>query len=63
MEPAVREPVFAAPAEQNDRQRMRSALENAALNFQTAVSSPEVWGWHPRARVLLDPTTCRPLII
>jgi hypothetical protein len=48
VEPAVREAVFTAPAEHDDRERMRRAHAAAARQFQVSASGPEVWGWQGR---------------
>ncbi|ALO13585.1 hypothetical protein AQF52_8003 [Streptomyces venezuelae] len=48
MEPTVREAVFVAPAEQDDRDRMRRAHAAAAQQFQVSASGLEVWGWQGR---------------
>lgn len=48
VERAVREAVFVAPAERDDRERMRRAHAAAAGQFQVSTSGPEVWGWQGR---------------
>ncbi|MEU3407670.1 hypothetical protein ABZ766_27505 [Streptomyces sp. NPDC006670] len=48
VERAVREAVFAAPAERGDRDRMRRAHAAASRQFQVTASGPEVWGWQGR---------------
>ncbi|MFD7134518.1 hypothetical protein [Streptomyces sp. NPDC059894] len=48
VEPAVRETVFTAPKEPDDRERMRRAHATAAQRFQVSASGPEVWGWQGR---------------
>ncbi|MEW2635698.1 hypothetical protein AB0903_29695 [Streptomyces sp. NPDC048389] len=48
VEPAVREAVFTAPAEHDERERMRRAHAAAARQFQVSASGPEVWGWQGR---------------
>ncbi|WP_274036482.1 hypothetical protein [Streptomyces sp. MMBL 11-1] len=48
MEQAVRQPVFMAPVEREDRDRMRRAHAAAARQFQVAASGPEMWGWQGR---------------
>ncbi|MFJ3946211.1 hypothetical protein [Streptomyces griseoaurantiacus] len=45
---AARQVVFAAPAEQDDRERMRRAHAAAARQFKVPASGPEVWGWQGR---------------
>ncbi|MEV7866643.1 hypothetical protein AB0P17_11155 [Streptomyces sp. NPDC088124] len=48
MEPAGREPVFAAPMERGDRERVRRAHAAAARQFQVSGSGPKVWGGQGR---------------
>lgn len=48
VEPVVRETVFAAPTEEDDRDRMRRAHAAAARQFQVSASGPEVSGWQGR---------------
>ncbi|MFC7983369.1 hypothetical protein [Streptomyces sp. NPDC057336] len=48
VERAVRQAVFAAPAERDELERMRRAHAAAAQQFRVSASGPEVWGWQGR---------------
>ncbi|MFE3995486.1 hypothetical protein ACFXPW_27860 [Streptomyces goshikiensis] len=48
VERAVREAVFVAPTEREERERMRRAHAAAAKQLQVSASGPEVWGWQGR---------------
>ncbi|MFH0180740.1 hypothetical protein ACIA6D_41845 [Streptomyces cacaoi] len=48
VERAVRDAVFVAPAEREERDRMRRAHAAAAKQLQVSASGPEVWGWQGR---------------
>ncbi|CAL9651381.1 hypothetical protein SUDANB120_06636 (plasmid) [Streptomyces sp. enrichment culture] len=48
VERAVRQTVFAAPAERGELYRMRRAHAAAAKRFWVSASGPEVWGWQGR---------------
>ncbi|MFH9561251.1 hypothetical protein ACH4K7_33460 [Streptomyces globisporus] len=48
MEQAAPQAVFTAPADREDRDRMRRAHAAAAHHFQVTASGPEVWGWQGR---------------
>ncbi|MFI1765272.1 hypothetical protein ACH41H_24875 [Streptomyces sp. NPDC020800] len=48
VERAVQEAVFVAPAERDERERMRRAHAAAARQLQVSASGPEVWGWQGR---------------
>ncbi|MER5984228.1 hypothetical protein [Streptomyces sp. NPDC001787] len=48
VERAVQEAMFVAPAERDERERMRRAHAAAAQQLQVSASGPEVWGWQGR---------------
>ncbi|MEF9886874.1 hypothetical protein [Streptomyces sp. P9-A4] len=48
VEQPVRDAVFVAPAERDEKDRMRRVHAAAARQFQVSASGPEVWGWQGR---------------